>query len=65
MLAEDGSVVGAVLDTVNGYTFTAVAASRAAQRVIKGESRPGFHTSAGLFGCGFVQSVADSRVIDL
>jgi short subunit dehydrogenase-like uncharacterized protein len=44
--AEDGTVVRSILDTVNGYTFTAIAAAEAALRVLKGEARPGFQTPA-------------------
>lgn len=61
----DGTVVRSVLDTVNGYTFTAMAAAEAARRVLGGEVRPGFQTPAGLFGNGFAETIADTRIIDL
>ncbi|GGL06998.1 saccharopine dehydrogenase family protein [Nocardia jinanensis] len=61
----DGSVVRSVLDTVNGYTFTPMAAAEAARRVLDGEHRPGFHTPAELFGNGFVETIADSRIVTL
>ena len=60
--AADGSVSRAVLHTVNGYTFTPIAAVEAAKRVLAGEVRPGFHTPAGLFGSGFVETVAGSQL---
>jgi short subunit dehydrogenase-like uncharacterized protein len=62
---EDGSVVRSVLDTVNGYTFTTIAAAEAARRVLNGEARPGFHTPAGLFGEGFAETIADTSIVDL
>ena len=44
---EDGTVVRSILDTVNGYTFTTLAAAEAARRVIGGETKAGFQTPAG------------------
>lgn len=41
---SDGDAVRSVLDTVNGYTFTAAAAAEAGRRVLAGENRPGFQT---------------------
>lgn len=61
----DGAVTRAVLDTVNGYTFTPLAATEAARRVLAGESRPGFVTPAMLFGSGFAETIADTRIRDL
>lgn len=62
---QDGIVVRSVLDTVNSYTFTTIAAAEAARRVIGGEVRPGFQTPAGLFGDGFAETIADTRIINL
>jgi short subunit dehydrogenase-like uncharacterized protein len=62
---EDGTVVRSILETVNGYTFTAIAAADAARRVLKGEARPGFQTPAGLFGDGFAETIADTTIVDL
>lgn len=61
----DGTVVRSVLDTVNGYTFTALAAAEAARRVLGGEVRPGFQTPAGLFGGGFAETIADTTITDI
>jgi short subunit dehydrogenase-like uncharacterized protein len=61
---EDGAVVRSILDTVNGYTFTTLAAAEAARRVIGGEFRPGFQTPAGLFGNGFAETIADTTIVD-
>jgi short subunit dehydrogenase-like uncharacterized protein len=62
---RDGIAVRSVLDTVNGYTFTTIAAAEAARRVIGGEVSPGFQTPAGLFGDGFAETIADTRIVDL
>jgi hypothetical protein len=62
---EDDVVARAILDTVNGYSFTAMAAAEAARRVLAGEARPGFQTPAGLFGAGFAQTIADTTILDL
>jgi short subunit dehydrogenase-like uncharacterized protein len=61
----DGTVVRSMLDTVNGYTFTTIAAAEAARRVLLGEARPGFQTPAGLFGDGFAETIADTTIVDL
>ncbi|MVA22126.1 hypothetical protein GOZ94_24650 [Agrobacterium vitis] len=60
-----GTVVRSLLDTVNGYTFTSMAAVEAARRVIAGEVRLGFQTPASLFGPGFAETIADTRIVDL
>lgn len=62
---EDGNTVCSVLDTVNGYTFTPLAATEAARRVLAGEHPPGFQTPAALFGNGFAETIADTRIVDL
>lgn len=50
------------LDTVNGYSFTALTAAEAERRVMGGESRPGFQTPAQIFGAGFAETIADTRI---
>ena len=60
----DGAIQRALLDTVNGYTFTAMAAAEAARRILAGEVRPGFQTPAGLFGNGFAEKIADTTIVD-
>jgi short subunit dehydrogenase-like uncharacterized protein len=62
---EDGAIVHSVLDTVNGYTFTPLAAAEAARRILSGEHRPGFRTPAELFGNGFAETIADTTIRDL
>lgn len=61
----DGTIARSVLDTVNGYSFTALAAAEAARRVLGGEIIPGFRTPAGLFGAGFAQTIADTTITDI
>lgn len=63
--AADGSVARSVIETVNGYSYTPLAAVEAARRVLGGERRVGFATPAGLFGVGFAQTIAGTRIIDL
>ncbi|MGI4748482.1 MAG: saccharopine dehydrogenase family protein [Janthinobacterium lividum] len=62
---DDGRIARSVLDTVNGYSFTPLAAAEAARRVLGGEVRVGFQTPAGLFGNGFAETIADTRITDL
>lgn len=64
VIGEDGTVVRSILDTVNGYTFTTMAAAEAARRVVNGEARPGFQTPADLFGDGFAETIADTTIAD-
>ena len=61
----DGMVVRSILDTVNGYSFTAIAVAQAGRRVLEGEARPGFQTPAGLFGNGFAETIADTTITDI
>ncbi|WP_223218420.1 hypothetical protein [Rhizobium wenxiniae] len=49
---------------MNGYTFTSIAAAKAARRVVAGEVKPGFQTPTGLFGVGFAQTIADTTIDD-
>jgi len=61
----DGSVARSVIETVNGYTYTPLAAVEAARRVLGGERNPGFETPARLFGVGFAKTIAGTTIIDL
>jgi short subunit dehydrogenase-like uncharacterized protein len=65
VVGDNGVIVRSVLDTVNGYTFTTIAAAEAARRVLGGEVRAGFQTPAGLFGDGFAETIADTSIVDL
>ncbi|WP_426160747.1 saccharopine dehydrogenase family protein [Pseudomonas sp. DWR1-3-2b2] len=60
----DGSVARSVIETVNGYSYTPLAAVEAARRVLGGERRAGFETPAKLFGVGFAQTIAGTQIID-
>jgi short subunit dehydrogenase-like uncharacterized protein len=62
---EDGTVARSIMETVNGYTFTTIAVVEAARRVLNNEVRPGFRTPAALFGDGFAETIADTRIIDV
>lgn len=61
----DGRAMRSILDTVNGYTFTAIAAAEAGRRVLAGEERAGFQTPAVLFGNGFAETIADTKIVDV
>ncbi|MCQ4310495.1 saccharopine dehydrogenase NADP-binding domain-containing protein [Pseudomonas stutzeri] len=58
----DGTVARSVIETVNGYTYTPLAAVEAARRVMSGERRPGFETPAKLLGVGFAESIAGTAI---
>ncbi|WP_269077683.1 saccharopine dehydrogenase family protein [Siccibacter colletis] len=58
----DGDTLRMLLDTVNGYSFTALAAAEAGRRVLAGEYLPGFQTPAALFGKQFAETIADTRI---
>lgn len=60
-----GTVARSVIETVNGYSYTPLAAIEAARRVLAGERQPGFATPARVFGGGFAQSIAGTTVTDL
>lgn len=49
-----GREAAARLHGPEGYTLTALAAVRAAERVLAGSVRPGYHTPAAAFGADFV-----------
>lgn len=61
----DGSVARSVIETVNGYSYTPLAAVEAARRALGGERCAGFTSPARLFGVGFAQTIAGTRIIDL
>ncbi|MFL9812930.1 saccharopine dehydrogenase NADP-binding domain-containing protein [Stutzerimonas sp. VN223-3] len=60
----DGTVARSVIETVNGYTYTPIAAVEAARRVLSGERRPGFETPAKLLGVGFAERIAGTTITD-
>lgn len=60
----DGSVARSMIETVNGYSYTPLAAVEAARRVLAGERRAGFETPARVFGMGFAETIAGTTITD-
>jgi short subunit dehydrogenase-like uncharacterized protein len=60
----DGTIARSVIETVNGYSYTPLAAVEAARRVLNGERRAGFATPANIFGGGFAESIAGTVITD-
>lgn len=63
--SENKTVHTAVLHTVNGYTFTAMASVQAAKRVLDHQVRFGFQTPVQVFGKDFIHAVEASEIKDL
>ena len=61
----DGTVTRAIIETVNGYSYTPLAAVEAARRVLAGNARPGFQTPASVFGQGFAETIEGTSVTHL
>ncbi|QAY93318.1 trans-acting enoyl reductase family protein [Pseudomonas sp. ACM7] len=64
VIGADGTIARSVIETVNGYTYTPLAAVEAARRVLGGERRPGFETPARAFGVGFAETIAGTTITD-
>ena len=63
---RDGTVVRAVLHTVNGYTFTPVASVETARRILSGVFQIGFSTPAAVFGNTFIENAVDgTKIVNL
>lgn len=60
----DGSVARSMIETVNGYSYTPLAAVAAARRVLDGDRKPGFETPARVFGVGFAETIARTTITD-
>ena len=58
----DGTVTRSIIETVNGYSYTPLAAVEAARRVLAGDARPGFQTPARVFGQGFAETIEGTSV---
>ncbi|SQF98163.1 integral membrane protein [Paucimonas lemoignei] len=65
VMTQDGSRVCSRIETVNGYSYTPLAAIEAARRVLDGDRRPGFATPVGVFGVGFAQTIPGTIISDL
>lgn len=61
----DGAISRSVIETINGYSYTPLAAVEAASRVLKGERLTGFATPAKVFGGGFAESIEGTLITDL
>ncbi|WP_407315957.1 saccharopine dehydrogenase family protein [Pseudomonas sp. nanlin1] len=59
-----GEIARSRIETVNGYSFTPVAAVEAARRVMEGERQAGFETAARLFGGDFAETIAGTTITD-
>lgn len=64
VIGADGTSARSVIETLNGYTYTPLAAVEAARRVLGGERRPGFETPARVFGIGFAETIAGTTITD-
>ena len=60
----DGAIARSVIQTVNGYSYTPLAAVEAARRVLEGERLLGFATPANVFGGGFAESIQGTQITD-
>jgi short subunit dehydrogenase-like uncharacterized protein len=61
----DGRIARARIDTINGYSYTPLAAVEAVRRLCEGVFAPGFQTPVTAFGAGFALDIADTRITDL
>ncbi|MEO5955111.1 MAG: saccharopine dehydrogenase NADP-binding domain-containing protein [Nitrospiraceae bacterium] len=65
VIGADGTVVRAVIETINGYSYTPLAAVEATLRVLGGDHRPGFETPASVFGDDFSESISGTIITEL
>lgn len=59
-----GSIARSVIETVNGYAYTPLAAVEAASRVLNGVRRAGFVTPATVFGADFALGIEGTQITD-
>jgi short subunit dehydrogenase-like uncharacterized protein len=64
VIGIDGAASRSVIETVNGYSYTPLAAVEAARRVLNGDRQQGFTTPAKVFGGGFAESIEGTRITD-
>lgn len=64
VMGADGATARSVIETVNGYSYTPLAAVDAARQVLSGERQPGFATPAKVFGGGFAESIPGTVITD-
>lgn len=60
----DDIVTRAVIETVNGYSYTPLVAVEAARRVGVGQWRSGFETPSRVFGADFAESIPGTHITD-
>ena len=60
----DGLIARSMIETVNGYSYTPLAAVEAARRVLQGDRRSGVATPAQVFGGGFAESIDGTLITD-
>ncbi len=65
MTDAKGAIARSIIETVNGYTYTPLAAVEAVRRVLDGERQTGFATPAKVFGGGFAESIAGTLVTEM
>ena len=64
VMGVDRVIARSVIETVNGYSYTPLAAVEAARRVLEGERLSGFATPAKAFGGGFAESIEGTLITD-
>lgn len=64
VIGVDGAIARSLIETVNGYSYTPLAAVEAARRVITGDRLAGFATPARVFGGGFAESIEGTLISD-
>lgn len=60
-----GRVVRSMIETESGYSYTAQSGIEVAQRVLRGDFKPGFQSPASAYGAALATSVGQGRIIDL
>ncbi|MDQ2184626.1 saccharopine dehydrogenase NADP-binding domain-containing protein [Alcaligenaceae bacterium A4P071] len=63
--SADGTIARSMIETINGYSYTPLAAIETARRVLRGEVNVGFDTPARVFGSAHAQRIPGTRIIDL
>lgn len=64
VMGVDSVIARSVIETVNGYSYTPLAAVEAARRVLEGERLSGFATPTKVFGGGFAESIEGTLITD-
>jgi len=64
VMGIDRVIARSVIETVNGYSYTPLAAVEAARRVLEGERLSGFATPVKAFGVGFAESIEGTLITD-